>query len=92
MLSILVMDVLGYLINKAEEYRLYEPLAPLVLQHRFSLYADNVLVFLRPAVADINITIDTLHLFVEAFGVHTNVHKSSDFPISCDDQEFRIRS
>jgi hypothetical protein len=49
-LFILVMDTLGFLTNRAEQVGLLQPLAPYVLPHRISLYADNVVIFLRPTV------------------------------------------
>jgi hypothetical protein len=56
MLFILFMDVLHYMIKKASEEDLLQPLARRALQHRVSLYADDVL-FLRPSAADIDITL-----------------------------------
>ena len=45
MLFILVMDVLGFMINKAVEESLLQPLARRALPHRISIYADDVLIF-----------------------------------------------
>lgn len=56
MLFILFMDVLHYMIKKASEEDLLQPLPRRALQHRVSLYADDVL-FLRPSAADIDITL-----------------------------------
>jgi hypothetical protein len=50
MLFILVMDVLGYLITQAARDGLLQPLSTRNLQHRISLYADDVVLFLRPEV------------------------------------------
>jgi hypothetical protein len=47
MLFILVMDVLGGMISKAEEGVL-QPLSTRVLQYRIFLYADDVVLFLYP--------------------------------------------
>jgi hypothetical protein len=46
MLLILVMDVLGFLVSKAEDEGLLQPLSPRPLPHRISLYADDVVMFL----------------------------------------------
>jgi hypothetical protein len=60
MLFILVMDVLGHMISKASEEELLQPLARRALQHRISLYANDVVLFIRPEAADIAITMDIL--------------------------------
>jgi hypothetical protein len=41
--------------------------------NRVSLYADDVVLFLRPDANDIAITVDILHLFGEASGLRTNL-------------------
>jgi hypothetical protein len=48
MLFILAMDVLVFLITKAQQKGLLEPLASRVVQHRFSIFVDDVVIFLRP--------------------------------------------
>jgi len=63
MLFILVMDVLGHLITKASSVGLLLPLTSQGLQHRISICADDVALFLRPVAGDINITMDILNLF-----------------------------
>src|SRR6185312_12181132 len=78
-----VMDVLCRLIEKASEEELLQPLARRNLQHRISLYADDVVIFLQPSVSDISITLDILQLFGEASGLKTNVQKSTVSPIHC---------
>jgi hypothetical protein len=49
MLFILVMDVLRFMFRKATEEGLLQPLARRALQHRISIYADDVVIFLRPS-------------------------------------------
>jgi hypothetical protein len=46
--------------------------------------------FLRPAAADINLTMQILQLFGEASGLKTNVQKSSVAPISCSATDMEI--
>ena len=87
MLFILVMDVLSHLITKASDEQLLQPLARIALQHRISLYADDVVIFLRPSASDIEITLDILQLFGEASGLKTNVQKSSVLPIQCTEED-----
>jgi hypothetical protein len=83
MLFILVMDTLNLLIAKAVEWGLLQPLSSRNLQHWLSVYADDVVLFLRPAESDLQITTDILHLFGEASGLKTNMSKSSISPIQC---------
>jgi hypothetical protein len=75
MLFILVMDVLGYMIQRAAEENLLQPLARRALQHRISIYADDVVIFLKPSSGDIDIILDLLYLFGNASGLRTNVQK-----------------
>ena len=82
MLFILVMDVLCYMVKKASDEGLLQPLARRALQHRISLYADDVVIFLCPSANDIGITLDILQLFGDALGLRTNVQKSNGFPSS----------
>jgi len=70
------MDVLCCLIEKASEEELLQPLARRALQHRISLYADDVVTFLQPSASDIRITLDILQLFGEASGLKTMCKKA----------------
>jgi hypothetical protein len=58
--------------------------------NRVSLYADDVVLFLRPDANDIAITVDILHLFGEASGLRINLQKSNILPIRCGDQELQL--
>jgi mannosylglycoprotein endo-beta-mannosidase len=90
MLFILVMDVLGHMISKAASDGLLLPLSRRPLQHRIYIYADDVVLFLRPAVEEINVTMDILNLFGEATGLRTNLQKSNVLPIRCKENELAI--
>jgi len=87
MLFILVMDVLCHIINKDAEQNMLQPLARRALRHRISLYADDVVLFLRPSASDIEITLDILQLFGTASGLTTNLQKSSVLPIQCSEDD-----
>ncbi|CAO2038521.1 unnamed protein product [Urochloa humidicola] len=86
MLFILVMDVLYYMVKKAVDEDLLQPLARRAL-HRVSLYADDVVLFLKPSTEDIGITLEILELFGNASGLKTNIQKSSVLPIQGDQQD-----
>jgi hypothetical protein len=77
------MDVLGHMIVKAAEEGLLQPLAGRALQHQISLYADDVVLFLRPEATEIGITMDILCLFGVGSGLKTNLQKSSVLHIIC---------
>jgi hypothetical protein len=83
MLFILVMDILNLMVSKAADEGLLQLLSSRSIQHHVSLYADDVVMFLRPAAADIDHTMGILHLFGEVSGLKTNIQKSSDAPICC---------
>jgi hypothetical protein len=87
MLFILVMDVLGHMISKAADEGLLQPLSRRVFKHRVSIYADDVVLFLRPTAEDIEVIMDILSLFGEATGLNTNLQKSNVLPICCEDTD-----
>jgi mannosylglycoprotein endo-beta-mannosidase len=68
MLFILVMDVLGHMISKAESEGLLQPLPRRSLHHRIHIYADDVVMFLRPEAGDIAVTSGILNLFEKQRG------------------------
>ena len=52
---------------------------------RTSLYADDVIIFINPARAEIDNLLKLLQLFCDATGLRVNLSKSSVIPIRCDD-------
>ena len=84
---ILVMDVLGHMFSKAADEGLLLPLSRRAFKHRVSMYADDVVLFLRPTADDIEVTMDILSLFGEATGLKTNLQKSNVLPIRCEDTD-----
>lgn len=83
MLFIIVMDVLGHIVSKAADHGLLHPLSSRALQHIISIYADDVVMFLKPEASDIEIPMDILQLFGEESGLKANVQRSSAYPIQC---------
>lgn len=81
MLFILVMDILGKIFAIVEIEGLLKSMANRPLHHRVSLYANDVVLFISPAVEDISLTLSILQLFGEAWGLRNNVQKSNVFPI-----------
>jgi hypothetical protein len=83
MMFILVMG-LGHMISKAADEGLLLPLSKRAFKHRVSMYADDVVLFLRPTAYDIELTMDILNLFKEATGLKTILQKSNVLPIRCE--------
>jgi len=71
------------MVKKAADDDMLQPLARRALQHRISLYADDVVIFLHSSASDLEVMLDLLQLFGEASGLKTNVQKSSVLPIQC---------
>ena len=90
MLFILVMDVLNWMVTRASKAGLLQHLSRRPIQHRISLYADDVALFLRPAAEDISLTLSMLQLFGDVSELRTNVHKSSVMPIQCSDANMAV--
>jgi hypothetical protein len=59
-LFILVMDVLGHLVMAVEAEGLLQSLTFVSLNNRISIYADDVVLFLRPLSQDIHMVLDIL--------------------------------
>jgi len=86
MLFILVMDILNLMFTRAADAGLLQPLSRRHIQHRISLYADDVVIFLQPNAADTNLSLQLLDLFGDASGLRTNVQKSNVLPIHCTEE------
>jgi hypothetical protein len=61
------------MIRKVEEKELLQPFATRALSHRISIYADDVVIFLRPSTNDLNTMLELLQLFGIASGLKTNM-------------------
>lgn len=86
-LFIMIMDILNAMVQKASENGLLQPLARRPLPHRVSLYADDVVMFLRPVESDLHLITEILRLFGTASGLKTNIQKSSVTPNRCSEDE-----
>jgi hypothetical protein len=81
MLFILVMDVLNALFRKAEEWSLLQQLGVPGITHRVSLYANNVIVFLSPAAAGLELASIIFMVFQGASGLTCNKMTNSTHPV-----------
>ncbi|KAM0911172.1 hypothetical protein ACQ4PT_013675 [Festuca glaucescens] len=84
-LFILLMEVLHLMIQKASSEGLLTPLTPTGLRHRTSIYADDVVTFLRPSVRDFRTFTAVIDDFGTASGLRTNIDKCSANLIRCTD-------
>ncbi|WVZ65335.1 hypothetical protein U9M48_014716 [Paspalum notatum var. saurae] len=93
MLFVLVMDVLNALIKLAEETGLLSPLGQQAIRSRASLYADDLVIFVRPARQDLLALRSILDVFAGCSGLCPNLVKCSATPIQCSDEELvRVQS
>lgn len=83
MIFILVMDFLSLLFQKAEHEGLLQDLG---IPHIISLYADDVVVFIKPTIEEVKVATEILSIFGEASGLRTNFGKCSALPIQCSEE------
>jgi hypothetical protein len=84
MLFLLAMEPLHMLFKKAQEIGLLHKISPVYDGTRASLYANDATVFIHPSASDLQVTYCILKLFADASGLATNMSKTHDYPIYCD--------
>ncbi|KAM0829110.1 hypothetical protein ACQ4PT_067085 [Festuca glaucescens] len=77
------MDVLAAMFLAAESAGAIRDLSAAGLKHRVSLYADDLVVFARPEVRELQAIRDILRCFSSASGLKVNFTKSTAAPIRC---------
>jgi hypothetical protein len=82
LLFVLVMDIVAAMFRAAEATGVL-PQLPTGIQHRVSLYTDDVVVFARPSMLDLQAIKGVLDCFGQASGLHVNFLKSATAPIRC---------
>jgi hypothetical protein len=87
MLLLLVTEVLGALIRKANDWAMLQPLGVRSILHRTSLYTDDLVLFLSSTAQDLQLTKCILSLFEGASGLACNVQKCQMTPIHCDTEQ-----
>ncbi|KAM0921524.1 hypothetical protein ACQ4PT_006811 [Festuca glaucescens] len=85
-----VIDVLHLMIDRALADGLLAHLAPCGLRHRTSMYADDVVTFLKPERLDIHTCVAIVEDFGEASGLRTNMAKCSIHPIRCSPEQIEL--
>jgi hypothetical protein len=81
MFFIIAMDVLHRLFQKAATDGVLRRMEPSQVKFQCSLYADDVILFIRPHVQEARAVKQILHIFGEASGLQTNLAKCSVTPI-----------
>ncbi|KAM0845541.1 hypothetical protein ACQ4PT_056304 [Festuca glaucescens] len=71
------MEILHMMIEKASSEGLLTPPVASGLRHRTSIYADDVVTFLRPSVLDFKVFSAIIQDFGAASGLRTNMDKCS---------------
>jgi hypothetical protein len=82
-LFILVMEVLHFMLEKATQVGQLAPLAGTGLRQRTSIYADDVVAFLKPRVDDLRSFAAIVDDFGAASGLRTNLNKCSAHLFRC---------
>lgn len=81
MLFIIAMDVLHRLFLKASNDGVLGKMHPSEVKFQCSLYADDVILFIRPTTQEATAVKEILTVFGTASGLHTNLAKCSITPI-----------
>jgi hypothetical protein len=77
------MEVLHFMLEKATQEGQLAPLADTALCQRTSIYADDVVAFIRPHVDELRTVAAIVGDFGVASGLHTNLAKCSAHLIRC---------
>jgi hypothetical protein len=85
-----VMDVLHLMIERAASDGLLSALAERGLRHRTSMYADDVVTFVRPTRLDLLTCSAIVEDFGVASGLCTNLAKCSIHPIRCSPEQVTL--
>jgi hypothetical protein len=87
LLFILVMEVLGSLFRKADEFGLLHSLGVQRIPFHTSLYADDMIVFLAPVARDLETAKLIFQMFQGASGLDCNLNKCQLAPIRCSEEQ-----
>jgi hypothetical protein len=84
LLFILAIDPLQQLLSLATDAGILSRVSRDRTRLRVSMYADDAIIFLKPAKHEVEALKSLLHSFGEVTGLRTNVHKTSVVPIRCE--------
>jgi hypothetical protein len=86
-LFVLAIDILSRLFKRAVELGILQRLHPRKWIPPISLYADDVVLFCHPSVADATAVREILNLFGRSSGLRVNFTKSLATPLRCTPEE-----
>ncbi|KAM0838180.1 hypothetical protein ACQ4PT_061150 [Festuca glaucescens] len=90
LLYVIGMEVLTCMIVNAVEQHLFSPLAGITPMQRISVYADDVVLFVKENESELRVVKEILELFGEASGLKVNYSKTTATVIR-GNEESRIR-
>lgn len=90
MLFILCMEPLHKLFLKATAAGILTPLARSGLKQRVSMFAHDVIIFLKPLRTNLVACDSIMLIFGQASGLQVNMAKSAALPIRCSQEEFAL--
>jgi hypothetical protein len=85
MLFILAIEPLQRLLELATADGLLSPFSSSLALLRISMYADDVVVFVKPIREELHVVAEFLELFGKVSGLVTNREKCAVYPIRCED-------
>ena len=90
---VIAMDVLTSIVSKGQEMGVLSTMPGCTSMQRISIYADDVVLFIKPTLADLSFVVEMLRIFGEASGLKVNFAKSSAILIrSSKEDEALVRS
>lgn len=83
MLFLLVMELMQKMFEIAATHGLLSPLAQRGTSQRVSMFVDDVTIFIKPHLTDLQTYASLLKLFGEGSRLRVNLAKSTTLPIWC---------
>jgi hypothetical protein len=84
------MEALNGLFRYAEQSRRFTPLQAPAMKYRLSLYADDLVIFLKLVAKDIRLARAILEFFASVSGLHTNLWKCQFTLIRCSTEQMAL--
>jgi hypothetical protein len=79
-----MMDTLNAVVRLAEEQGFFAPFTGSGIKHCLSLFADDVVLIIKPMTQEAEAAIQIMQVFGTASGLHCNLAKSTVSPIRCE--------